>query len=89
MYVLCSTPFGITEVGTVEKSPGRDTLSSAQRLSASQRSALARTVKRDGEPLCSTPFGITEVGTTVVGYSLKNWRCAQRLSASQRSAHRF
>src|SRR5205823_3466933 len=84
----CSTPFGITEVGT-RAWPGRRrryrmelnafrhhrgrhgdltttrgaTILRAQRLSASQRSALNgdktpfRTLK------CSTPFGITEVGT--------------------------
>ena len=62
--VKCSTPFGITEVGTREAGPIQCDGWSAQRLSASQRSAQGR---RHPDPLgsaeCSTPFGITEVGT--------------------------
>ena len=61
----CSTPFGITEVGTRPDVVAVASVTSAQRLSASQRSAQC--VERAGLPgwvECSTPFGITEVGTT-------------------------
>ena len=61
---LCSTPFGITEVGTGGSRGNVRPASSAQRLSASQRSALlVRLLSLDRQDLCSTPFGITEVGT--------------------------
>ena len=61
---MCSTPFGITEVGTSRPQGFVIVLSSAQRLSASQRSAQRRSTQTTpGRPMCSTPFGITEVGT--------------------------
>ena len=59
----------------------------AQRLSASQRSALGRSHGvGDGQGLCSTPFGITEVGTRSRTMACRQPGSAQRLSASQRSA---
>ncbi len=64
MPTVCSTPFGITEVGTWTARRTRRAAQGAQRLSASQRSA--RDVRRstvDRYRPCSTPFGITEVGT--------------------------
>ena len=63
-WVVCSTPFGITEVGTGSNSRRTRPHSGAQRLSASQRSA--RPISNASAPssiMCSTPFGITEVGT--------------------------
>ena len=62
---MCSTPFGITEVGTKVSTVGSERLPlGAQRLSASQRSAHVWGSTRPAQPtLCSTPFGITEVGT--------------------------
>ena len=84
----CSTPFGITEVGTRRRAIPVRVTGSAQRLSASQRSARRRPGAVSGPSAeCSTPFGITEVGTS----GLDDCRTvsasgAQRLSASQRSA---
>ena len=43
---VCSTPFGITEVGTLWPPPRAPLTASAQRLSASQRSALNRHRRR-------------------------------------------
>ena len=61
----CSTPYGITEVGTARPRSSRMSMTSAQRLTASQRSALG-TVRLDRRRSveCSTPYGITEVGTS-------------------------
>ena len=47
VFVLCSTPFGITEVGTRTRSAWRISCQCAQRLSASQRSALGWDGSRD------------------------------------------
>ena len=83
----CSTPFGITEVGTERLEPGTPSIPGAQRLSASLRSAPRRTASlRMADWRCSTPFGITEVGTDGRVESIRRRRCAQRLSASLRSA---
>ncbi len=61
--MLCSTPFGIYEVGTYRRMWITLSAGSAQRLSASMR--LARWYKDPQEVarMCSTPFGIYEVGT--------------------------
>ncbi len=84
----CSTPFGITEVGTWRRCFIRSVAGvCAQRLSASQRWALKD--NKDGltkRQMCSTPFGITEVGTRRLPLPFLVDRCAQRLSASQRWA---
>ena len=85
----CSTPFGITEVGTRDSRAGRIATSCAQRLSASLRSApRAYRVTSGYRALpCSTPFGITEVGTSENCRARSSCdRSAQRLSASLRSA---
>ena len=63
--ITCSTPFGITELGTrklaFEIVARRQ---SAQRLSASLRWALVQACsQRSSGRRCSTPFGITEVVT--------------------------
>ncbi len=58
----CSTPFGITAVGSPPAQPGRPPAARAQRLSASR---LSGGVGGKGAPdlfWCSTPFGITAVG---------------------------
>ena len=83
----CSTPFGITEVGTpCTTHKERPAPPGAQRLSASQRSARWKSMWRLMPGKCSTPFGITEVGTTRASSASHARQCAQRLSASQRSA---
>ena len=66
----CSTPFGITEVGTRASRPACERVPSAQRLSASQRSAQAAVCRAGRLAKCSTPFGITEVGTHKVAVVL-------------------
>ena len=61
--IRCSTPFGITEVGMTRGGGQAAAAASAQRLSASQRSALSTSRRmRSRTAACSTPFGITEVG---------------------------
>ncbi len=84
---VCSTPFGITEVGT------------SSRLTILVSVALCSTPfgitevgtigpawgDRESRE-CSTPFGITEVGTTPVREMLSALLSAQRLSASLRWA---
>ena len=60
---MCSTPCGITEVGTCHPQSYSQLRRSAQRLAASQRSALVGYFSGRGYPMCSTPCGITEVGT--------------------------
>ncbi len=59
----CSTPCGITEVGTIGSSAFTPSFRRAQRLAASQRSAPSRRPPTRFRPTCSTPCGITEVGT--------------------------
>ena len=85
---MCSTPFGITAVGTDTSWNGISHRRRAQRLSASLRSARVET--RSSMPVhvgCSTPFGITAVGTIPRTYSGVTFGySAQRLSASLRSA---
>ena len=61
---MCSTPFGITEVGTLKTSRLFSGCAGAQRLSASQRSAPEAEPETTLPFACSTPFGITEVGTS-------------------------
>ena len=62
---MCSTPLGITEVGTRDRRVATDHAARcAQRLSASLRLAHELLATMEGlEFVCSTPLGITEVGT--------------------------
>ena len=84
---VCSTPFGITEVGTLDRQPARTRVIGAQRLSASQRSAHRHGSRRRRAPAVLNAFRhhrgrhLSVAATVSVGA----W-CAQRLSASQRSA---
>ena len=61
---MCSTPFGVTEIGIYRRNAAPDVdHASAQRLSASLRSAYGTYVEvflAFGR--CSTPFGVTEIG---------------------------
>ncbi len=61
---MCSTPFGIYEVGTTSRTVRLCDHQGAQRLSASMRLApQAGALGLDMAQMCSTPFGIYEVGT--------------------------
>ncbi len=67
---VCSTPCGITEVGTAPGRPDQSSeFASAQRLAASQRSALCSAGFGPITLTCSTPCGITEVGTSWMPWS--------------------
>ena len=67
---LCSTPFGINEVGTRPLITMGLMFWRAQRLSASMRLARwARLPMYLKTYLCSTPFGINEVGTVLLTVS--------------------
>src|SRR5271165_3955325 len=60
----CSTPFGITEVGTILwgiASDGDNPCSTPFGITEVGTSGFRCPL--GGSPLCSTPFGITEVGT--------------------------
>jgi len=83
---MCSTPFGITEVGIRGRGCSRSRAFSAQRLSASQRWAYECRDDPDMFNECSTPFGITEVGMARIEALEAEAKSAQRLSASQRWA---
>ncbi len=84
----CSTPFGITEVGTrcAVKAPDNPAVLNAFRHHRGRHGC--RSCRDRSISTCSTPFGITEVGTIersmTTSRSLRHR--AQRLSASQRSA---
>ena len=87
--VKCSTPFGITEVGTrlfgrevIADHPCSTPFGITEVGTSSEASAMG------GDCWCSTPFGITEVGTGSRYRQGSAVQCAQRLSASQRSAPR-
>ena len=68
--LVCSTPCGITEVGTAPGRPDQSSeFASAQRLAASQRSALCSAGFGPITSTCSTPCGITEVGTSWMPWS--------------------
>ena len=88
---VCSTPFGITEVGTEPAS--RVALEHRQVLNAFRHHRgghiAATSVTARCRLMCSTPFGITEVGITLRRHDRRrDRRGAQRLSASQRWARR-
>ena len=85
-WYRCSTPCGITEVGTrrVDAAlPAWSVLNALRHHRGRHTLASRRSI---GLAACSTPCGITEVGTR----SRRRWplgaRGAQRLAASQRSA---
>ena len=83
----CSTPFGITEVGTrihLHRNVISTHVLNAFRHHRGRHSRRGRCETLRGA--CSTPFGITEVGTRPGRRGPSSHRCAQRLSASQRSA---
>ncbi len=83
----CSTPFGITEVGTIGRvfsvEQNRIVLNAFRHHRGGHISAASSGL---APWLCSTPFGITEVGTPVVERRAVLPLSAQRLSASQRWA---
>ena len=84
----CSTPFGITEVGTQN---ARQFQARLQVLNAFRHHRGRHMIFPSFGCIgyrCSTPFGITEVGTRAGARGYFGSACAQRLSASQRSAHR-
>ena len=85
---LCSTPFGITEVGIlghVVQARGVGRVLNAFRHHRGGHVDLSEGVGRD-DTACSTPFGITEVGIASRFAHRRPMKCAQRLSASQRWA---
>ena len=85
---LCSTPFGITEVGIlghVVQARGVGRVLNAFRHHRGGHVDLSEGVGRD-DTACSTPFGITEVGIASRFARRRPMKCAQRLSASQRWA---
>jgi len=53
---MCSTPFGITEVGMMASAMNTPWIESAQRLSASQRWALVRSAHRASDSLVLNAF---------------------------------
>ena len=83
----CSTPCGITEVGTSWRSSHRGRTGLCSTPCGITEVGTARQAGASGpHELCSTPCGITEVGTgRFCGRVLRSVR-AQRLAASQRSA---
>ena len=88
--ILCSTPFGITVVGTTFRC-------AASSASCRVLNAFRHHCGRHGccvvdlleSRKCSTPFGITVVGTPVTPTCFPELPCAQRLSASLWSARSY
>ena len=84
---LCSTPFGITEVGTSPASAGPTGDVRAQRLSASQRSAPGSGRRSWRRVRCAQRLSASQRSAQAIIERLSAVRTsAQRLSASQRSA---
>ena len=84
---MCSTPFGITEVGTRRRLFGRDGLRDVLNAFRHHRGRHNSGLSTGSPCLtCSMPFGITEVGTSMPRFVSATHTGAQRLSASQRSA---
>jgi len=84
---MCSTPFGITEVGAGGPAA---VCALADVLNAFRHHRGGRMANEWSAPvriMCSTPFGITEVGATPGRGRTHPGGSAQRLSASQRWAH--
>ena len=84
--VMCSTPFGITEVGTIDDPLKNAEEAGAQRLSASQRSAPPRERLLPEQMSVLNAFRHHRGRHMILRRSRAPVRCAQRLSASQRSA---
>ena len=83
---MCSTPCGITEVGTLTVKTYREDLSCAQRLAASQRSAPAIDTDR-AAIRCAQRLAASQRSALFESFqSSLSQRGAQRLAASQRSA---
>ena len=83
----CSTPFGITEVGTTGWDDDGTGGTGAQRLSASQRSARGRVVKKERPRPCAQRLSASQRSAQYIrGPASRPAVRAQRLSASQRSA---
>src|SRR5271157_5922003 len=84
---MCSTPFGITEVGIWLARfgfPGSLEVLHAFRHHRGGHTNSYVTAARSVR--CSTPFGITEVGIRLASRTSLSVISAQRLSASQRWA---
>ena len=85
--LLCSTPFGITEVGTSRSGSQGFPGDGAQRLSASQRSARAHLGPHVSAFPVLNAFRHHRGRHRRPSVGQAGWPSAQRLSASQRSAH--
>ena len=82
----CSTPGGVTAVGTVEGGEGKDETYACSTPGGVTAVGTCVLVHFDASVLCSTPGGVTAVGTSTWLWWMVLSVCAQRLAASLRSA---
>ena len=62
-FPACSTPFGITEVGTNDAPRGERTHQVLNAFRHHRGRHISSSIRGKPPRVCSTPFGITEVGT--------------------------